>query len=62
MAESPCRMSHVEERFLRLRTLEQALADLEADQKRRPNNLDLARMIAHAKAEIADRDIKKAAA
>jgi hypothetical protein len=55
-------MSHVEERFLRLRTLEQALADLEADQQRRPNNLDLARMIAHAKAEIADRDVKRAAA
>jgi hypothetical protein len=51
-----------EEGFVQLRSLEQALANLEADQKRRPNNADLARMIAHAKAEIADRCVKKRAA
>ena len=45
--------SDVEQNFLGLRSLEQALADLEAEQQRRPNNADLVRMIEHAKAEIA---------
>jgi hypothetical protein len=37
------------------RSLEEALADLQATYERRPKDQDLARMIAHAKAEIADR-------
>jgi len=39
------------------RTLEKALADLQASYERRPKE-DLAQMIAHAKAEIADRQDK----
>lgn len=37
------------------RSLGEALADLQASYARRPKDKDLARMIAHAKAEIADR-------
>jgi hypothetical protein len=37
------------------RGLEEALADLQATYKRRPKSEDLARMIVHAMAEIADR-------
>jgi len=36
--------SDLEKGFVRLRSLEQALADLEVEQQRRPNNADLARM------------------
>jgi len=39
------------------RTLEKALADLQASYERRPKE-ELAQMIAHAKAEIADRQDK----
>jgi hypothetical protein len=42
------------------RTLEKALADLEASYEHRPKE-ELAHMIAHAKAEIADRQRTRAA-
>jgi hypothetical protein len=54
--------SVVEEGLVQLRSLEQALADLEAEYQRRPKNADLARMIEHAKAEIFDRAVTRAAA
>jgi len=44
------------------RSLGEALADLQVSYKRRPKDKDLAQMIAHAKAEIADRQRTAAAA
>ena len=48
-------MPEIDNNLSEHRSLEEALADLEASHERRPKDKDLARMIAHAKAEIADR-------